>query len=128
MDGLRKLVAMLGALAGILGIALALVVLDWITLSPALSPDLSAAPNAVSPPASGGASGGLRAVAILGGVICIVAALALRRAPRVAAAGLVAGSAALYVGLGYTAFTMLPIGFAAIAALLAVVLAFSDAP
>ncbi len=114
MDSLRKLVMMLGGLAGLLGIASALFVLDWITLAP----EITAPP---SPP-----DDGARTMAVVGGIICLLAALAFWRAPRLAGVALVIGTVGMYYGLGYTPFTMLPIGFAALAAGLALWLGFTD--
>lgn len=113
MNSLRKLVAMLGVMAGILGILAALFVRDWI----ALTPDITAEPEP--------SSEGLRAIGVVGGVICVVAALAIWRAPRLSGLALAVGALALVQGLGYTPFTMLPIGFAAVAAGLALMVGFT---
>jgi hypothetical protein len=113
MNSLRKLVATLGVMAGILGILAALFVRDWI----ALTPDITAEPEP--------SSGGRLVIGVVGGVICVLAALAIWRAPRLSGLALAVGALALVQGLGYTPFTMLPIGFAAVAAGLALMVRFT---
>ncbi len=113
MNSLRKLVAMLGGLAGMIGVFAALFVVDWFVLTPELTAD-------VSPP-----DDSLRWIGIAGGVLCMAGAAGVWRAPRLSGVVLALGALAMVNGLGYTPFTLLPIGFAVTAAALAMVIALS---
>ena len=107
MDSLRKLVAMLGGLAGVIGLAMAVVVLDWLVGTPEIT--------ASAPPADPSA----RVLAIGGSLLCLAGAAAIWRLPRLSGVALAVGTLGMVNGLGYTPFTLLPIGFAVVAAGLA---------
>lgn len=113
MQSLRKLVAMLGALGGVTGILLTVFVQDILALPMELT--------AATPPQAAAPS----MLAIAAGVLCVLGALAIWRAPRLAGLVLTLGALGLVQGLGYTPFTLLPIGFAVVAAALALVVALN---
>lgn len=106
---------MLGGLAGAIGLLQVLFLGDWVALTPELT-----APALVEPR-------GANILAIGSAAICMLGASGVWRAPRLSAIGLSFGAFGLVQGVGYTPFTLLPVGFAVVAAGLAMVLAISDA-
>ena len=114
MGSLRKLVAALGGLAGAVGLLQVIILRDWLVLSPELTASPDAAPTSQ------------RWLGFASGLLCLIGAVAIWRAPRLSAVVLSLGALGLLQGLGYTPYTLLPIGFAVMAAGLALVLALSD--
>lgn len=128
MHSLRRIVALLGGFAGMIGAAMALSGADWARLTPDIPPD---DPLAAAPVVSVLAPDLARLFALGGAALCLIGAGAIWRAPR--RAGLVGPDALAWValsvgvlglikGLGYTPFTLLPIGFALVVAGLAVII------
>lgn len=111
---MRKLIAALGGMAGAIGILQVVLLQDWLGLSPELTAVADAAPTPQ------------RGLGIASGLLCLIGAVMIWRAPRLSAVVLSLGALGLLQGLGYTPFTLLPIGFAVMAAALALVLALSD--